>query len=167
MSVAPAASVSACLVSWKRPQNLPVIVQALRPVECIDEILIWNNNPDVRLELSDGNARVIQSPENLSCYGRFACAAQARNPVIYVQDDDALNHDVQGLYDQFLRDPTRISHVLATTHWPQRNRRIYGEAQAALIGWVRSSARNGSRFWMNCRRHAPGCALPARSRRVL
>lgn len=135
VSVAPAASVSACLVSWKRPQNIPIIVRALRRVECIDEILVWNNNPDVKLELSDGNARVIQSPENLNCYGRFACAAQARNPVIYVQDDDALNHDVQGLYDQFLRDPTRISHVLAATHWPQRNRRIYGEAQAALIGW--------------------------------
>jgi GT2 family glycosyltransferase len=135
VSVAPAASVSACLVSWKRPQNLPIIVQALRRVECIDEILIWNNNPEVKLELSDRNTRVIQSADNLSCYGRFACVAQARNPVVYVQDDDALNHDIPGLYDQFLRDPTRISHVLAPTHWGQRNRRVYGEAQAALVGW--------------------------------
>jgi glycosyltransferase involved in cell wall biosynthesis len=135
ISVAPAASVSACLLSWKRPQNLPIIVQALRRVECIDEILIWNNNPGVKLELSDGHTRVIESGENLSCYGRFACAAQARNPVVYVQDDDALNHDIPGLYDQFLRDPTRISHVLAATHWGQRNRRVYGEAQAALVGW--------------------------------
>jgi glycosyltransferase involved in cell wall biosynthesis len=135
VSVAPAASVSACLVSWKRPQNLPIIVQALRRVDCIDEILIWNNNPGVRLELSESNTRVIQSDENLSCYGRFLCAAQARNPVIYVQDDDALNPDIPGLYDQFLRDPTRIAHVLAPTHWGQRNRRVYGEAQAALVGW--------------------------------
>jgi glycosyltransferase involved in cell wall biosynthesis len=135
VSVAPAASVSACLVSWKRPQNLPIIVQALRRVECIDEILIWNNNPGVKLELSDGNTRVIQSSENLSCYGRFACAAQARNQAIYVQDDDALNQDIPGLYDQFLRDPTRIAHTLAPTHWAERNRRVYGEAQVALIGW--------------------------------
>ena len=135
VSVAPAASVSACLVSWKRPQNLPVIVQALRRVECIDEILIWNNNPGVRLELSESNTRVIQSGENLSRYGRFACAAQARNPVVYVQDDDALNHDILGLYDRFLHDPTRIAHALAPSHWAQRNRRVYGESQAALIGW--------------------------------
>ena len=135
VSAAPAASVSACLVSWKRPQNLPIIVEALRRVECIDEILIWNNNPAIKLEFSDRNTRVIQSGENLNCYGRFVCAAQARNPVVYVQDDDALNHDIPGLYDQFLRDPTRISHVLASTHWGQRNRRVYGEAHAALIGW--------------------------------
>ncbi|HUA57483.1 MAG TPA: glycosyltransferase family 2 protein, partial [Verrucomicrobiae bacterium] len=43
-------SVSACLISWKRPQNLPVVVRALRQVPCIDEILIWNNNPRVQLE---------------------------------------------------------------------------------------------------------------------
>jgi hypothetical protein len=135
VTVAPAASVSACLVSWKRPQNLPIIVQALRRVECIDEILIWSNNPRVPLEISESNTRVIQSEQNQSCYGRFLCAAQARNQVIYVQDDDALNPDIPGLYDQFLRDPTRITHVLAPTHWPQRNRRVYGEAQAALVGW--------------------------------
>src|ERR1019366_3266367 len=130
-----AACVSACLLSWKRPQNLPIIVQALRRVACIDEILVWNNNPDVRLEFPEPNTRVIQSGENQSCYGRFLCAAQARNPVVYVQDDDALNHDVAGLYDQFLRDPTRIAHALAPTHWNLRNRRTYGEAQAALLGW--------------------------------
>jgi glycosyltransferase involved in cell wall biosynthesis len=135
VSVTPAVSVSACLVSWKRPQNLPTIVQALRRVECIDEILIWNNNPRVKLELSESNTRVIQSSENLSCYGRFVCAAQARNPTVYVQDDDALNLDIPGLYEQFLRDPTRIAHALAPTHWGQRNRRVYGEAQAALVGW--------------------------------
>ncbi len=135
VTVAPAASVSACLVSWKRPRNMPIIVQALRRLECIDEILIWNNNPGVKLRISESNTRVIQSDENLSCYGRFLCAAQARNPVIYVQDDDALNPDIPGLYDQFLRDPTRIAHALAPTHWGQRNRRVYGEAQAALIGW--------------------------------
>ena len=130
-----APSVSACLVSWKRPQNLPAIVQSLRRVECIDEILVWNNNPGVKLEFAERNTRVIQSPENQSCYGRFLCAAQARNPVVYVQDDDALNHDIGGLYGQFLREPTRIAHVLAPTHWSQRNRRVYGEAQAALLGW--------------------------------
>jgi len=135
VSVAPAASVSACLLSWKRPENLPIVVQALRRVECIDEILVWNNNPDVRLEFPEPNTRVIQSGENLSCYGRFACAAQARNPVIYVQDDDAINHDIPGLYDQFRRDPTRIAHALAPTHWAQRDRRAYGEARAALLGW--------------------------------
>ena len=56
---------------------------------------------------------------------------------------------------------------LAPTHWGQRNRRVYGEAQAALIGW-------GAFFrkeWLSVLdelppAHAPGSAFPARSRRV-
>ncbi len=135
VSVAPAKSVTACLLSWKRPQNLPLIVQALRRCECIDEILIWNNNPAVKLEIADSHTRVIQSDENLGCYGRFQCAAQARNSIVYVQDDDALNQDVAGLYEHFLRDPNGIAYALAPTHWPHRNRRIYGEAHGALVGW--------------------------------
>jgi glycosyltransferase involved in cell wall biosynthesis len=131
----PRASVSACLLSWQRPQNLPLIVQALRQVECIDEILIWNNNPAVHLQFSDSQTRVIESNENQSRYGRFLCAAQARNPVVYVQDDDAINHDVAGLYRHFLADPTRIVHALSPPHWTRRHRRIYGDAEAALLGW--------------------------------
>ena len=130
-----AARVSACLVSWRRPQNLPAIVQALQRVDCIDEILIWNNNPAEKLEFSEANVRVIESGQNQSCYGRFLCAAEARNQVIYVQDDDALNQNIGAIYDQFLRDPTRIAYALAPTHWNQRNRRTYGEAQTALVGW--------------------------------
>ena len=131
----PRASVSACLVSWKRPQNMPIIVRALRSLECIDEILIWNNNPDVKLEIADSRTRVIASDRNLNCYGRFACAAQARHDVIYVQDDDALNGDVIGLYRQFLDNPDGVAHALAPTHWADRNRQAYGSAQAALVGW--------------------------------
>jgi len=135
VSVSVPRSVSACLLSWKRPANVRSIVSALSCEPSIDEILVWNNHPSIRLEFADANVRVIESAENQSCYGRFLCAAQARNPIVYVQDDDALNHDIPGLYEQFLRDPTRIAHALAPTHWNQRNRRIYGEAQAALLGW--------------------------------
>lgn len=135
VNVGGAPRVTACLVSWKRPQNLSVIIRSLRTAEFIDEILVWNNNPEVGLELTDSAVRVIESRENLSCYGRFTCAAEARNRIIYVQDDDALNDDLPALYGHFLRDSSRITHALAPTHWNQRNRRIYGEAQMALLGW--------------------------------
>lgn len=128
-------SVTACLVSWKRPQNLGPIIESMRAASCIDEILIWNNNPEVSLAFDDPNVRVIPSEQNQSCYGRFLCAAHARNPVIYVQDDDAVNHDIDGLYERYLLDPQRIAHALASTHWNQRNRRVYGDSQAALVGW--------------------------------
>ena len=127
--------VSACLLSWKRPQNLEIIVRELSQIEFIDEILVWNNNPAVRLEFLNGKTRVIESSENQSCYGRFLCAAQARNPVVYVQDDDALNRNVAGLYRDFLSDPTKIAHALTPAHWNQRQRRVYGDVQVALLGW--------------------------------
>lgn len=131
----PPKSVSACLLSWKRPQNLAPIVRSLQSQDCIDEILIWNNNPDVPLELPGPRTRVIHSDKNLNCYGRFLCAAQARNQVIYVQDDDALNLDIPGLYREFLDHPSSVAHALAPTHWPLRNRHVYGDAHAALLGW--------------------------------
>lgn len=131
----PAGSVSACLLSWKRPQNIPIIARALQNLDCIGEILIWNNNPEVTLEVPGPRTRVIQSDKNLNCYGRFVCAAQARNQIIYVQDDDALNHDIPGLYREFLDHPSAVAHALAPTHWPLRNRYVYGDAQAALLGW--------------------------------
>jgi hypothetical protein len=135
LALAGAAPVTACLLSWKRLGNLEIIVNALRQLEFIDEILVWNNNPDVCLNFRDGKTRVIQSPDNQVCYGRFLCAAQARNSVIYVQDDDVLNHDVAGLYRQFLRDPTRITHALSEAHWEQRERYLHREAHVALLGW--------------------------------
>jgi hypothetical protein len=135
LALAGAAPVTACLLSWKRPGNLGIIVNALQQLQFIDEILVWNNNPDVRLNFRDRKTRVIQSADNQVCYGRFLCAAQARNSVIYVQDDDVLNHDVAGLYRQFLRGPTRITHALSQAHWEQRERYVHREAHVALLGW--------------------------------
>ena len=105
-------------------------------VECIDEILVWNNNPDVKLELPGAGTRVIQSHENQSCYGRFACAP--RRPATRWSMSRMTMPSITisaGCTISSWRDPSRIAHALAPTHWDQRHRRIYGEAQAALLGW--------------------------------
>src|ERR1700723_3055650 len=82
------ASVTVCLLSWKRPHNLPGILATLRDLWFVGEILIWNNDTSVELVIDAPKTRVIDSDRNLICFGRFACAAKARNEVIYVQDDD-------------------------------------------------------------------------------
>ena len=132
--------VTACLLSWKRPQNLPLIIATLREATLresgfIDEILVWNNNPELQLEVDDPITRVIDSEDNAMCYGRFLCAAQARNRIIYVQDDDAVNHDIAGLYREFLADPRRIAHALIPNHYQRGQRQIYGAAHNAFLGW--------------------------------
>jgi hypothetical protein len=128
-------AVSACLLSWKRPRNLQSIVPALHNLEFIDEILIWNNNPSVRLEFPGMRVRVLCSQANVSSYGRYLCANHARNPVIYTQDDDVRVSNIPDLYASFLSDRTRIAHALRPRQYAARNRELHGNCQVALLGW--------------------------------
>lgn len=111
------------------------IVDSLHSYDFVDEILVWNNNPEVRLTLSGDKVRVLNSRENTICLGRFQCAKQARNRIIYVQDDDVLVKNVPDLYRSFLKDDSRITHALAPLHYAQRERYMYAEGHDALLGW--------------------------------
>jgi glycosyltransferase involved in cell wall biosynthesis len=127
--------VSACLLSYKRPHHMQRIVNSLQSYEFIDEILVWNNNPDINLSLQGDKVKVIHASENTLCLGRFLCAKQARNEVIYVQDDDVIVKNVSELYQCFLKDPTRITHNLSNLHYERQNRAVYSEGHYALLGW--------------------------------
>jgi glycosyltransferase involved in cell wall biosynthesis len=127
--------VTACLLSWKRPGNIQQIVNHLHARDEVDEILIWNNDRDQQLNLHGDKVRVIQSDDNKRCYGRFLCARQAKNDIIFVQDDDVIVHNFQTLYRSFLRDGTRITHTLSPGHYRNRERYRYADSEVALLGW--------------------------------
>lgn len=127
--------VTACLLSWQRANNMQLIVDSLHQHSFIDEILIWNNNHDITLSLKGDKVRIINSRENELCYGRFLCIQQAKNNIIYVQDDDMLVKNVPELYKNFLSYPHCITHALGPNHLRQHHRDNYGEAQMALLGW--------------------------------
>jgi hypothetical protein len=127
--------VSACLVSWKRPQNLQPIADSLGCYEFVDEILVWNNNPESRLRLQGDKVRVLDADENMMCYGRFLCAREARNHIIYVQDDDVIVRNVPELYREFLANSSSITHGLSPGHFRKRERSVYADSQIALLGW--------------------------------
>ena len=126
---------SACLLSWKRPHNLAPIVASLDRLEFIDEILIWNNDPSTSIDVPSAKARVIISATNEGCYGRYLCAREARNEVVYVQDDDVIVHNVAELYRRFVGDPTRIAHALRSEHLKRQARQHYDGCHVALVGW--------------------------------
>jgi hypothetical protein len=128
-------NVTACLLSWRRPRNLRTIVADVGRHPFIDEILIWSNDASVEIQLEDPRVRVLKSPENVGCYGRFLCVAQARNPVVYVQDDDALLGNLDELAGAFAADPTRIAHALRPGHYADRHLRVHGDCEVALLGW--------------------------------
>ena len=127
--------ISAVLLTWRRPENVRHIVTQLAALEFIGEILVWRNDPSVPLQLDSPKARILDSPENLICLGRFVAAAQATFPIVYVQDDDVLVHDVPELLRQFLADPARIHFNLSGWHYPLRDRYYYGDCHCALLGW--------------------------------
>lgn len=128
-------TISACLVTWRRPDNLRRIVERLVREDFIGEVLVWRNDLAVALHLPWPKVRSIDSPTNVICHGRYLCAEQAAYPLVYVQDDDVLVHDIASLVRQFQADPTRIHFNLSDWHYARRDRHIYGDSHSALIGW--------------------------------
>jgi hypothetical protein len=99
---------SAVLLSWKRPHNLPAIVRGLREIEQIREILVWNNDPERKLDLP--GAAVVQAPRNFRCLARYALAPLAKHDNLWFQDDDLLLRPAQfaRLLAEYAKDPSRI-----------------------------------------------------------
>lgn len=127
--------VSACLLSFRRPANVTRIVAQLDQLDFIDEILVWNNAPQTPLDLPSRKARVLTGAGNEGCRARFACAAQARNGIVYVQDDDVVVHDIPRLYTEFRAHPDVITHALSAWHFPRRHEHVHPDGHVALLGW--------------------------------
>jgi hypothetical protein len=120
-------------------------VDSVRRYPFVDEILVWNNNPKAKLTLRGDKVRVIDSPQNMMCYGRFLCAKEAKNEIIYVQDDDVIVENIPALYRGFLADSSRITHALSERHLRHRERYVYAGGQVALLGWGAFFCRD----WLN------------------
>jgi hypothetical protein len=100
--------ITAILLSWQRPRNLPRIVAELARFRPIDEIIVWNNNPEARLDLP--GATVINSPRNFLCFPRYCMAPLASNETIWFQDDDLLltGGRIESVRAAYLADTSRI-----------------------------------------------------------
>jgi glycosyltransferase involved in cell wall biosynthesis len=127
--------VSACLLSFKRPGNMQRIVDIIQGHGFIDEIIIWNNNTERPLEVRGEKVRIINASENTICYGRFLCAREAKNDIIYFQDDDAVVGNIRDLYNAFLKNDSMISYALSPQHFKIRDKYDYYGGQVAFLGW--------------------------------
>src|SRR4051812_17150425 len=96
-----AEGVSAVLLSWKRPSNISRIVNELRSVPFIKEIIIWNNNPETELNIP--GCKVINSSYNFMPFARFCAALLAVEKTILFQDDDMLfpKRSVEFAYNEY------------------------------------------------------------------
>lgn len=111
--------VTACLISWKRPENLGKIIASLHQWDFIDEILICVNKPGA----------------NEMNYGRYLMAEKAKNNLIYTQDDDHIIENVDEIYNAFLDQPNKIANGGIEDYLKVVPENIYGSSQMAIFGW--------------------------------
>ncbi|KAH8919529.1 hypothetical protein BT69DRAFT_1337198 [Atractiella rhizophila] len=104
------ADTTAILLSWKRRENVRVIVEWLCRFEFFAQIWIWNNDPDSPLDRSffrDSTCpphliRITNAPTNQFFAARFLACSQASTPYCYIQDDDFLVPSLRLAYSTFL-----------------------------------------------------------------
>jgi len=79
------------LLSWRRVSNIRYIVdEYLLYDDLIDEIIIWNNNPNEHLEFDESIVKVInvKSNEDFGLITRFNMGSLSKNEMILLHDDD-------------------------------------------------------------------------------
>ncbi|OZJ06523.1 hypothetical protein BZG36_00458 [Bifiguratus adelaidae] len=119
--------VTAVILNWKRPEGVKRIVQYLSKYPFITEILVWNNNKEMRLSVKDFGldptvnpileVRVWNSDENLHDLSKYTTCSLATNDYCYFQDDDWMNMHLDALYTNFLRAPQLIhSNTMPVIH---------------------------------------------------
>ncbi len=100
--------ITAILLSWRRAHNLPRIINELALSPRVAEIMLWNNNPEVRLDFP--GVTVINSPRNFLCFARYSLVPLAAHDTIWFQDDDLLirSDQLEAVYSAYEADPGRI-----------------------------------------------------------
>jgi len=74
------------LLNHKRPQNIPIILEAIRNQTVKSTVFLWNNgDADVNSSLID---RYEQSEKNIGCMTRWELAMEATTPYVMSLDDD-------------------------------------------------------------------------------
>ena len=101
------------LLSWKRIQNIKDIVdEYIFHDDLIDEIIIWNNNPDEHIEFKGDDYSIVKvinckTPEDFGLITRFCVGTLSKNPMIVLHDDDLIlpEESLIKLRDEWEKEP--------------------------------------------------------------
>ncbi|KAF9915071.1 hypothetical protein BX616_006963 [Lobosporangium transversale] len=122
---------TAILLGWKRLEGLKLIVKYLARYPYIKEIIVWNNNKEIRLTKQDfefdssfgplPELQVYNGKENLHDFAKYMSCSLAKYQHCYFQDDDWLNTHMDALYTNFLTSPNLIhTNTLPLIHMEHR-----------------------------------------------
>ena len=99
--------ISLILISWKRVENLLKVIEEEFDGELISEVIVWNNNPEIRLkDKLPSNVRLVETNEDFGMRTRFGAALFAKNECILLHDDDMILPalTIKNLYDEWRLD---------------------------------------------------------------
>lgn len=120
------------VVNWRRPKNIPKILDSLAGIPWITRKVVWDNSG-----LLDGiplDAEVISSPSNVGTYGRYLAARSAKTELIATQDDDCIVDNWEELATW--RNETGLLTCNVTEgHRAWCENRMDGKCMPALVGW--------------------------------
>lgn len=111
--------VSAVLLVWKRIESTKTLVRQVSQIQNVDEIILWNNNPDFQYTknmFDVSNITIINSHINKITFGRYLGASLAKNDKIFVQDDDWNVIDFKKIYERKKETSSSIVSVCPRTH---------------------------------------------------
>jgi len=93
--------VCSILLSWKRPDNIPIIVDGLKKQKIVDDVIILHNHPsDIKIE----GCKNIVSDINLGCIARHKIAEILDyDHFIFSDDDLCLKEDISEILEEHMR----------------------------------------------------------------
>ena len=130
------------LLAYRRLANIRRIVERMRSVDWISEIIVWSNATEGetrRLRKDMPDVLVLSNGRNVYTLGRYYAASAARTTLIATCDDDCLVRDWDRLRDRCMKTgrvacyiaPMHFAH--GKTYWVHRY--SGGIAYETLVGW--------------------------------
>jgi hypothetical protein len=127
---------SLIILNWDRANIVEKIVEKYSQYNCIDDIIIWNNNKNHHLSFDNPSIKTINTNWDLSLDTRYAAFYLAKNDNILLHDDDLElpEESVEYLFQKYLQDPDRIhaTHGRNLENGKYKVKDCYGEVDIVL-----------------------------------
>lgn len=103
--------------SKKRLANLKKILEKQVGYDLLREIIVWNNNPAVKVSFDHPKVKIINSNFDVGLRCRWIMGAMAKEDCLFVQDDDILTSEeiLRALHGKFLFNPERLYGIFGRT----------------------------------------------------
>lgn len=101
------------LLSYARPQNMQLIINAIRQARCCGRIILSNNHPDVNIydyiDTDSDRLEVIQQKRRFGAVKRFTIARECEADFFFCIDDDLFltPEQIDRLFDELIKDRSR------------------------------------------------------------